>query len=347
VGIILVKAEKGIIVVDILKITSPIASKQVEGVPKRQTPDAIFDLEKPIVVTQKEQLPEQKDTRTLLLDILNKEIFKPLLKDTNSLAMSMRKLVLLSMLFGDSSTISEDFLFKMFTYPTELFDELVEREKAATIFKGEFFDSLRVLAKVEGQPQLREAIISILKHFDCHVNLENSQKAVIIQSNLLAEMISKEDQQLLNQHITNLEKLTEFKQVNSYLKNDLIPFLSELAKSYQSNERVVNTIMALVHHAVRYDKGDPERLEQAITQLGNELKQMTSLKDEDIAEMKKLVFDHAREAKEIILKDEIEIKELAKLGLKFEKADMPTLIKKAIDKEGPIKIANTGQNLLT
>jgi hypothetical protein len=347
VGIILVKAEKGIIVVDILKITSPIASKQVEGVPKRQTPDAIFDLEKPIVVTQKEQLPEQKDTRTLLLDILNKEIFKPLLKDTNSLAMSMRKLVLLSMLFGDSSTISEDFLFKMFTYPTELFDELVEREKAATIFKGEFFDSLRVLAKVEGQPQLREAIISILKHFDCHVNLENSQKAVIIQSNLLAEMISKEDQQLLNQHITNLEKLTEFKQVNSYLKNDLIPFLSELAKSYQSNERVVNTIMALVHHAVRYDKGDPERLEQAITQLGNELKQMTSLKDEDIAEMKKLVFDHAREAKEIILKDEIEIKELAKLGLKFEKADMPTLIKKAIDKEGPTKIANTGQNLLT
>ncbi|NLY71532.1 MAG: hypothetical protein GX076_07660 [Clostridiales bacterium] len=333
--------------VDILKITSTISPKQVESVPKRKTTDAIFDLEKPIVVGPKEQLPEQKDTRTLILDILNKEIFKPLLKDTNSLAMSMRKLVLLTMLFGDSSTISEDFLFKMFTYPGELLDELVERDQAATIFKGEFFDSLRKLSKIEGQPQIKEAIISILKHFDCHVNLGNSQKAVIIQSNLLLEMISEEDKQILNQHIANLEKLSDFKDVNSYLKNDLIPFLSELAKKYQANKRVVNTIMAIVHHAVRYDKGDPERLEQAIIQLGNELKQITSLKDEDIAEMKKMVFDHAKEVKEIILKDEIEIKELAKLGLKFEKADMPTLIRKALDREGPYKITNTAQNLLT
>lgn len=58
-------------------------------------------------------------------------------------------------------------------------------------FQGEFFDSLRMLVKLEGQPKLKEAVVSVLKYFDSFVNQENSLNAIVKQGQELVKMLPK------------------------------------------------------------------------------------------------------------------------------------------------------------
>ena len=73
-----------------------------------------------------------------------------------------------------------------------MLNELINWEKGSTIFKGKFFDKLRMLAKLEGEPNLKAAIVSILKHFDCYVHQRNSLKAIVMQAQNLAICCPKE-----------------------------------------------------------------------------------------------------------------------------------------------------------
>ena len=87
----------------------------------------------------------------------------------------------------------------------EMLGELLTRDKGATIFKGEFFDSLRMLAKLEGQPRLKDAVVSILKHFESYVHQDNSLNSIIKQGQDLARLLPKAESQLLQQQIEPFE----------------------------------------------------------------------------------------------------------------------------------------------
>ena len=342
--------------VDILKITSPISIKnKVQNLPSKLPTDAVFDITNPNQIVN--ELPKTKGAdeesgKQSLLKNLNKEIFEPLLNSTKAQADSVRKIVLMAKLFETSSGIlSESFLDRVFVKPQEMLGELLNREKGATVFKGEFFDSLRILAKLEGQPKLKEAIVSLLKYFDCYVNQENSLKAVVKQGQNLVHKLPKAEAQAVAQQIETLDIMIKLKgdnqgEIKSYLKNEIIPQLGKIAKKYQGSDKVHNQVMSIVHNIVRYDRAEPKRLEEAVFQLGDELKPLTNLSEEDILEMKKLVFEHA--AKEIEMGDKqgLEKKLLEKFGLDQESADMAGLLSKALDKSGPVKISNIAQNLL-
>ena len=394
--------------VDILKITSPVSQikNKVQNVPSKLPTDAIFDITNQAQVIT-EQLPKTQSVddesgKQSLLKNLNKEIFEPLLHSTRAQADGVRKLVLMAKLFETSSGIlSESFLDRVFVKPEEMLGELLTREKGATIFSGEFFDSLRMLAKLDGQPKLKEAIVSILKFFDCYVNQENSLKAIVKQGENLIRKLPKAESQLTQQQIENLDTMVKLNamarqntisgqrsieklnlvispddaviaddtvnqtktfaldiesiikqdkesqaEIKTYLKNELIPELGKVAKRHQGSEKVYNQVMSIVHNIVRYDKADPIMLEEAVFRLGDDLKPLTNLADNDIIEMKKLVFENAIREQEMGEKQPAEKKMLEKFGVEPKENDMASLLSQSLDKSGPSKISSVAQNLL-
>lgn len=80
-------------------------------------------------------------------------------------------------------------------------------------------------------------------------------------------------------------------------------------------------------------------------QLGDELKKLTNLTKEDIGDMKKLVFEHAKEQQELAQKPILENKTMEKFGIQMEESDIIP-VNKALDKEGPAKVNSVAQNLL-
>ena len=396
--------------VDILKITSPVSIKsKVQNLPSKLPTDAVFDITNPNQILNelpKTKSVDEESAKQSLLKNLNKEIFEPLLNSTRAQADGVRKLVLMAKLFETSSgVLPESFLDKVFVRPQEMLGELLTQDQGATIFKGEFFDSLRMLAKLQGQPKLKEAIVSILKHFECYVHQENSLNAIIKQGQDLVKRLPKVEAQLLQQQIETLDTMVKLnsmarqsnvsgqvgtvnddalinqdsminedtldkqnntvKQSNTtrldstirqisdnqaeikvFLKNEIIPLLGQIAKHHQGSEKIYDREMTIIHNIVRYDKADPKRLEEAVFQLGDELKPLTNLTDDDIIEMKNLIFEHAKVEQELGEKPNIEKGTLDKFGLNPEEKDMASLLTKALDKDGPAKINSIAQNLL-
>ena len=391
--------------VDILKITSPISIKsKVQNLPSKLPTDAVFD-----ITNQNQILNELPKTKSVgeetakqsLLKNLNKEIFEPLLSSTKAQADGVRKLVLMAKLFETSSgALPESFLEKVFVQPQEMLGELLTRDKGATIFKGEFFDSLRMLAKLEGQPKLKEAVVSILKHFESYVHQENSLSSIIKQGQDLSKLLPKTEAQLFQQQIETLDTMVKLNsltrqsamtaanpaaaqaelfddnplagkvdapkqnlvrlenmikqvgegqtEIKAYLKNEIIPLLGQIAKRHQGSDRIYNREMSIVHNIVRYDRADPKLLEEAVYQLGDELKQLTNLTSDDIIEMKTLIFEHARVEQELGEKAGIGIdnKSVDEFGSNQGDKDIADLLTKALDKDGPSKISSLAHNLL-
>ncbi len=382
--------------VDMLKITAPITIKsKVQNIPTKLPTDAVFDIVSPKNINlepPKAKVAEQETEKQSLSRQLNRQIFEPLLNSTKSQAEGVKKLVMMAKLFETSSgVLPEAFIEKIFVKPPEMMGELLNREKGETVFKGEFFDSLRILAKIEGQPKLKEAIVSILKHFDCFVNQENSIKAVIQQTQNLIAKVPKAEAEILQQQIEKLDAMFKMNKANqvetidtllkinnvnqtevmdtilksetmdtllkldksnqpeikAFLKNELIPNLGKIVKHHQGSNKIHSQVMAIVHHIVRYDKAEPQKLEAAVMELGEQIKPLTNLTDEDVIEMKKLIFEHAREERDLLERPEIDKKVMAKFGIDIEDADMSTLLSKALDNSSPNKIASVAHNILT
>ncbi|MDD4583928.1 MAG: hypothetical protein PHR60_07035 [Eubacteriales bacterium] len=316
---------------DILKIISPTTIKSSVNNPTKQlAPDAVFDLTNPnltIKANAKTQTDTEKLSQKRLLLDLNKVIFKPLFNDIGAQAESLRQLLLLTELF-------EMPLSCRLINPQELLEELLTRDRAETVFKGSFFEHLLTLIKQTDSPELKEAIIRVLKCFDCYVNRENSLVVILSQSDNLKGLVLKEDVELIQQQINKLNQLTKHsenqKEVMSFLKNEYVPLLNQLIRKYLGNDKIQNTVMAAIHQIIRLDKGDPGSLEEAFLQLGELLKLRAEYTDQDIEDMKNLLFQNAKEAKDEVRKD----------------TDLTTLLSKAIEKTSPDKINKVAQNLL-
>ena len=288
---------------EILKITSPIkVDNRINNMPKKQPTDRIFDLLNPVSKGQKIipklQKTEGEGPKQTLLQNLNKEILLPLLRGTTTQSDAMRKLINRSVLQESiSGVLADGTLDKIFLKPHELLGELLQREKGETIFKGEFFDSLRLLARMEGQPNLKEAIVNLLKFFDGYVNQDYSLESILKLSQNLLKSLPKSQAQLIQSQVETLRvrmqgDVKDFKELNTFLKNSFIPALGSLIKGFQYSEKTRDQVLAIVHHIVHYDKADGSRLEKAVTLLGDELKQIMDLTEDDLNEMKRLLLRH-------------------------------------------------------
>jgi hypothetical protein len=344
-------------VIDVLKITSSIPVKRkVHSIPGKFPSNAVFDLKnlnfsKNIKKAPITKLDIENDGRSLLKN-LNKEIFEPILRSTGAQADSVRKLVLIARSFETiPGILSDTFVEKIFVRPDELLNELINWEKGSTIFKGKFFDKLRMLAKLEGEPNLKAAIVSILKHFDCYVHQSNSLKAIVMQAQNLADMLPKGEASQVRQQIGLLESMINQgnisqSEIKAYLMNEVIPMLGTIAKQYQGSDKIYNQVMAIVHYIVRYDKADPRLLEESVLLLIDNLRQMFSITDEDIIEIKKLVFESAAEEQKLADKYNEGTKLVEKHGLEAEKKDLAALLSESMGKSAPLKVNNLAQNLL-
>ena len=192
----------------------------------------------------------------------------------------------------------------------ELLSTLKSQDQDSTIFRGEIFDSFRILASVKGQPQLSDAIANILKFFDCFVNQNASLKAIAAQGENIAKQIPQKaagNIAALNNELMMLTKAVESekksmtpgtvatsqKELQSFLKNEYLPQFSLLVKQYPASEWIRNSVMDLVHYVVRYDKADMANLEEAATRLGEILKPLTSINEQGIQELKALLIQTA------------------------------------------------------
>ena len=81
------------------------------------------------------------------------------------------------------------------------------RIKTDSIFKGTFFDSLRALAKLEGYPQLKDAIVSILRHYDAYVNRNQTLKGIFLETSRLLMSLPSRERALLELQLQKLENV--------------------------------------------------------------------------------------------------------------------------------------------
>ncbi len=373
---------------EILKVTSPIIVKErINSIPGKLPTDSIFDIgssaEEIKVIPKDIQEKNNASGKELLLN-LGQEILKPINDSTMVEIDNLRALILSSKLFAALPfNIDEEFLQHFFLNPKEMLEALIKQDKGATPFSGEAFDILKLLAKVQGNPQLSENIAAILRHFDALINQGNSLKAVVIQSKDLINLLFSGDKSVLQQHVDKLQALiqtdfkglpnqgnatnetnvtngqvntngnamiegleAEHKQVRQFLKNEFIPLLSEMVNKYELNDKIRNPVMAIIHHIVRFDKGEPKLLNQSLMNLAETLKPITSLKDEDFLEMRRMIFDAAKELKSVETKRDLENMFLSKYGIEADDKDMASLLSKVLEESSPVKMQNMGQNML-
>ncbi|MDR3296130.1 MAG: hypothetical protein LBT26_09935 [Clostridiales Family XIII bacterium] len=298
-------------VVDILKITSAIpAANRVDNLPKQLPGDVVFDINNP-EGTAKHKVLERKqgeDPREALLRNLNREIFAPLKADLTAQTEGLKKLVLFLRFFADPAlTAKLGNLDELFLQPREMLDALMSRDKEATVFQGELFEALRVLAKADALPKLQDAIVNLLRAFDSQVNRDNSLRAVLQQAGQFASLLKEGDAKQVTDLLARMETLMKQPEsaagarqaLNTLIKSELLPLLSSMAAKYQfvNGEKLQNQLMSVIHQVVRFDKSDIRRLEEAMARLGDELKSFGKLTDEDVADMRRSLFAHLRAAK--------------------------------------------------
>jgi len=330
--------------VDMLKITSPITPKDTGHNLQKQIPtEGVFDLTNTNVVIKMPptiQTIQKNPFDHGAMSHLSKEVLGPLLESTDNLLESMRKIVVLvNTIEAESGNIPKEFLDKLFISADALLKTLLRRDKDETAFGGVFFDTLRLLSKLENQPKLQGAIALVLKYFDCYINRDNTLEAVVQQSRSLPGVLLKADRAVAEELGSKLELLVSSskddpsdnpKEVLKFLKNDYIPVLRKLVQKNDQDQIIRNTVMAIIHNIVRMDKANPKRLDEAITYLNEELKLLTNIPDKNLVELKSQLLEKAREVK-----------------TGEGDTDVPALISKVLDKSESTALHKAAQNLLS
>ncbi|KNZ41747.1 hypothetical protein [Acetobacterium bakii] len=339
---------------DSLKITSSIPPAKPAGIPNKPSPiDAIFgindsDLAVKMPLEPTTANPKEESFKETLFQNLNKEILKPLKNSTKGEADILRRLVLLSELFESSpGGIPKSFMDQIFMGSQDFLSELLTRDKTETVFKGAFFDSLRALAKMEGYPQLKETIVSILRHYDAYVNRNQTLKAILTEITRMTELLPQNERVALELKLSALQTAVnadpqDQKAIQSLLKNQTIPLLGQILKNHAFSENLYHSVLTIINHIVRYDKGDVEHLEEALLKFSQALKPISNLTSNEFLDMKNLLFFHTEEAENLFKRMDV----LSKDGKITEKADLSTLLLKALDDSSPSKIRTLGLTLL-
>jgi hypothetical protein len=336
--------------VDPIKITSTVSPiKKIDNTQKENPLDSQFNIDKATLSSEKfekSNLLNDANFKEILFQNLNKEIFKPLKNSTTAETNILRKLVLTAELFETNSKgITKTILDQFFIGSQDLLSELLTRDKTETIFKGAFFDSLRMLTKLPDLPDLKNAIVSLLRHFDAYVNRSQTLNAILSEINRMLTYLQPNEKKALELQLTKInERLNQNNQnaVQTLLKNETLPLLKQILANHTYNNKLYHSTLTIINEIVRYDKGDSEKLEKALESFAKAMKPISQFSQKDISEMKTLIFFHAKEAENLFAR----MDRLSEENTKNEKADLSKLIDKALDKSSPSKIHNTAFNLL-
>lgn len=259
---------------------------------------------------------------------------------------------------------------------------LGEAEKAATEQAG----LTEALAKaVNGNElggrnaTLQNSLVSILRHFDCYASQDQSLQAISQQLSELQGRVFTADKSIVQDFINQLASLMRetggtsdgfsnpYSQVKNslagkdilqadqeamnrtqeFLKDQLIPTLSKLVNKYSQAENVRNPVASIIHFVSRYDKANPSKLSGAVEQLAQSLKDVPTLTEKDINELKNLIMDAAKDLRMEQKVANVEKDYLAKFGESQEKTDVMGLLSQSLDKDSPARVQKLALNLLS
>ena len=284
---------------DGIKITSTVQSPKATDVTNKQIPsDAIFDLNNQDISIKTDQTSDnlQKESfRDTLFQNLQKEILKPLLNSTAAEADSLRKLVLVAQLFdGSVDGIPKELLKGIFINSQDLLSELLTRDKTDTIFKGAFFDSLRSLAKLEGYPQLKDAIAGILRNYDAFVKQNQTLQDIFSETSRLMANLPSKERALLAQEMTKLEMALTGSKTADQDAQKLVDLKTILSDKPQSNQTLQTLIDLKASQNGKNLDAQMARIEAALNGKGLDYQALQKmLKNETIPVLRQILSSQA------------------------------------------------------
>ena len=307
---------------DITKVTTPMIPRENMGT-QRPVSDQAFELTDQTKVHkprgENAKITDQEAGKQALRDMLGRAAMAPLLRDGTETIQQLQKMItMLQMGISTSDIVNMDpmkeLVNSLFVNPDALIGLLLEQDEAATLFKGEPFDVLRdILAKFEGNINVKQAIAALLKSFEFNVNLDNSIKTILYQCENLLDFMFSQDRTQFGDYLDNLAKMllpkqakpqqqdgqvqqqdgqagklgaspyagselgVEPKEAAAILKNNLLPLLGEIVVKYYQSENIRDMVMVVVHNLVRVDKGTPEALRESVDNLVEILSKLANL----------------------------------------------------------------------
>lgn len=154
--------------------------------------------------------------------------------------------------------------------PDELLSFFENQQLAQAKFSGPFFDGLRNILSQSTSEHLKDSVLAFLKTYNDYTSgqhfLHQMRSLTDDISHLLLGSYKDDFQQLLD--AMDWEAANGDTAANaSLLNNRLIPFLSNYVSRTHDYGAVRDAIMQLIFHAVRYEDGSADRLQQLFERL--------------------------------------------------------------------------------
>ena len=146
-------------------------------------------------------------------DNMGRSMVQPLFRETTELMYTVKRMIsLLELGISTSEIVSTDpireMLESLFVRPDELLNQLQQQEQSAVLFKGEAFDSLRVvMEKFSGNPRVMDALTQLLKTFEQHVNTDGSIKTILYSCRNILDYLFSQDRSQFSAYLDGLEDM--------------------------------------------------------------------------------------------------------------------------------------------
>ncbi len=228
-------------------------------------------------------------------------------------------------------------------------------------------------------PALENEIVTVLRHFDCYTNQDNSLEAIAKQLETLNGKVFSADKPIVAAFAEKLQTLMQeaksvsdgqtnpYTQIRSelsgkdvlsmdseavaktqgFLMDELMPELSKLVSKYNQAEAIRNPVMSIVHYVARYDRADAGKLETAIDNMTEALRNVPNLTEQDVQELKSLLLDAARDIRVQQKTESMEKSFLGQFGAPADDGDLMSFISDALDKDSPARVQKLAMNLLS
>ncbi len=199
----------------------------------------------------------------------------------------MMDIVALLPMQNDALTREIEQLFsKLIISPEEISDEMIEQENASTAFKGEIFDFLRNLVDENKSPQMKDAVISVLKS----INSEKCREDILAALSGSFRYLSSEmkPSREISARLFDLSEQFSLENASenfSSLKNEALSVLNDIEYSILFSERSSRLVSM-----IRYDLSRFNDNNDYLTDSVNHL--MTMIKEEDKPGFLQMLYDH-------------------------------------------------------
>lgn len=150
--------------------------------------------------------------------------------------------------------------------PEELLAFLKGQQESQAKFSGPFFDSLRSILTQNGAESLKEAVLDFIKIYNDYSSgshfLHQMRSLTEDIGSLMFKPFQDEFSQILQEMKWDAQN-GDTAANTGILNGRLIPFLSNYISRSHDYGAVRDAVMLLIFHAVRYENGSLERLQQA------------------------------------------------------------------------------------